>query len=65
MDWIKQKKEGEENNVLDDKSDVYLLKNETCNPEGIKQDPDNYFGLLDMKPVLFKQKLTAAGNGGF
>ena len=60
--WTKQEIKGEEVDfVMDNKYD--MIKNETCNLEGIKQDPEHYFGCLDVKPVLFKQELTAAGNG--
>ena len=59
--WTKQEIKGEEDDVfMDNKSDI--IKNDSCNPEGIKQDPENYFGCLDVKPVLFKQELTEAGN---
>ena len=59
--WAKQEiKLEEDDGVMDNKSD--MIKNETCNPERIKQDPENYFGCLDVKPVLFKQELTEAGK---
>ena len=58
--WTKQEIKCEEDVFMDNKTDI--IKNETCNPEGIKQDPENYFGCLDVKPVLFKQELTEAGN---
>ena len=60
--WIKQEIKGEEYDVvMDNKSD--MIKNDTCSPDkGIKQDPENNFGCLDVKPVLFKQELTDAGN---
>ena len=59
--WTKQEIKGEEDDVvMDNKSD--MIKHETCNPEGIKQDPENDCGCLGVKPVLFKQELTEAGN---
>ena len=61
--WIKQEIKGEEEDVvMDNKTD--MIKNETCtcNPEGIKQDPEHYFGLPDVKPVLFKEEEAGSGN---
>ena len=58
--WIKQDTKEEDNVVLNNKSDI--IKKETFNPEVIKQDPEHYFGCLDVKPVLLKQELTEAGN---
>jgi len=58
--WTKQEIKGEEDDaVMGNKSD--MIKSETCKSEGIKQDPENYFGYLDVKPVLFKEELTDAG----
>ena len=64
MTWkyilIKQEEKGDGHKVvLDDESDI--IRNQTFNPEGIKQDPENYCSRLDVKPVL-KQELTDAGN---
>ena len=61
--WTKQEIKGEEDDaVMGNKSDMITNETCTCNPEGIKQDPEDYFGYLDVKPVLFKEELTDAGN---